>query len=448
MNKFLQRVFVVLAVAFAAFALLLTRSFPVQGIALMTSKTFFGAIFCSLFFLVAAFKLGKEWKFRIFLVLFVLFALEFALQATAWLGLLPGVNTKLGCPYARVYWTAEGRGNSIRNSFGWYYPEFDLKAPKRIVTIGDSMVEAVEVPRTRNHSVLLQQLLRQDSPDWAVLGLGIHGTAPSYDFEVLNYAQKHFKPQEAIVYLSLGSDIRESSARLNGASSEYIYYDLGPGNQLVLNPASAAHRDRFLRNLELSYQPFICWLPTLLSSHCMTLQSVLSARDMLVRRRLKAARIAAEGGATADATKRGYQELGLSPVPFAVNQSEDVKLAMAVLKRELEHCKEICDGCGIRLRVVTLPAFPPAFYETQKGRDWTTKIGDYDYLQPERELTAFAKEKNIELFPLGSYIQSKKMEPEEIRSLYFSNGTGHFTEKGHRFCAQAVYEAFYQTKHP
>src|SRR5690349_6676118 len=119
MNKFLQRVFVVLAIAFAAFALLLTQSFPVQGIPLMTSKTFFGAIFCSLFFLVAAFRLGKEWKFRIFLVVFVLIALEFALQATGLLGLLPGVNIKLRCPYARAYWTAEGRGNSIRNRLGW-----------------------------------------------------------------------------------------------------------------------------------------------------------------------------------------------------------------------------------------------------------------------------------------------------------------------------------------
>ncbi|MDB6016440.1 MAG: hypothetical protein JWR19_929 [Pedosphaera sp.] len=447
MNRFFQRVFFVIAIAWLLFALLMANAARVQNASLLQSKTLFVAIAGSLFFLFAAFKFKTEWKFRLFMLVFIVVALEAALQATTWLGLLPGINTKRRCPYARVYWTSEGHGNSIRNRYGWYYPTFDLAAPKRIAAIGDSMVEAVEVDRTRNHAYLLQQLLQQNSPDWAVLGMGTHGTAPSYHLDVLEYAQRHFKPQEAIIYISLGANIRETSLALNRVTNEYIYYDLDAQNHLVLNPISVNHRAGFIKNLELSHQPFIYCLPMLFTSHCMTLQSVLSVRDALGRRRELAARVAAEAAAAADPTKRGLAELGLNPAPFAVNPSDDVKLAKAVLQAELLRCKEICDGYGIRLRLVTVPAFPPAFYETQKTRDWTMKIGDYDYLQPERELIAFAKEKNIELLPLGNYIQSKKMSPEEIRGLYFSNGTGHFTEQGHRLVAQAVYEAFYQTKH-
>jgi hypothetical protein len=398
---------------------------------------------------VAAYGFSREWKFRIFMVLFALVSLELALQAAAWTGVLPGVNTKLKVPYARVYWTAEGRGNSIRNREGWYYPEFDLKASRRIAAIGDSMVEAVEVQPTWNHPYLMQQRLKASSPDWAVLGLGTHGTSPAFYIDVLEYAIKHFKPQEAIVYISMGSDVAESSPALNPSIGPYIYYQLDAQNRLALVPASAPIRSRFLQDLELSYQPFYVWLPTLLDSHCMTLQSALSVRDTLTRRQQKTARAVATGGRTMkDATvRRDFEELGFDPAPFALKQSDEVRRAMQVLESEIERCKEICDNHGVRLRLVTLPVFPSVFYATQKGRDWTVKIGDFDFFGPEHELAAFARGKNIQLFSLGDYLQSKKPDVEEIRSLYFSHGTGHFTEKGHRLCADAVYEAFYQTNH-
>jgi hypothetical protein len=443
MNKLLRWIFLAIGIAFGLFALLLTWSLPYQGISLLSSKIFYASIFCALLFVVAAFALGREWKFRIFLLLFTLALLEAALQAAAWTGVLPGVNTKLKAPYARVYWTGEGRGNSIRNSLGWYYPEFDLKASRRIVAIGDSFVEAVEVNRTKNHAYLLQQRLKQNSPDWSVIALGTHGTAPAQHLEVLEYAQKHFKPQEAIIYLYLGNDITESSPRLNTTAS-YIYYDLDDHNHLVLTPGSAEYRLRFDRDLELSHQPFWYWLPTLLESHCMTLQSALSVRGTFLQQRQQAARTAATGAAK-DPVDRALQEMGINPAPFALNPGPEATQAMKVLEAELERLKAICDTNGIRLRLVTIPLFPPAFYATQKGSDWTLKIGNYDYLAPDRELAAFAREKNIQLLSLADQLRAKKLAVEQIRSLYLSQGSGHFTEAGHRFCADAVYLAFYRT---
>src|SRR5437867_3952530 len=76
-------------------------------------------------------------------MLLMLGLVEVLLEGAGWLGLVPGVNTNQKVPFGRVYWTAEGRGNSIRNRFGWHYPEFDVQASRRVAVIGDSFVEAI-----------------------------------------------------------------------------------------------------------------------------------------------------------------------------------------------------------------------------------------------------------------------------------------------------------------
>jgi hypothetical protein len=447
MNRLLQRLYLALALALGVYSFLLAVEFRREGVLLHTSKTLFGAGLVVVIFLAAAYRFGTRLKLQLFVALLSLGLLEFTLQAAALFGVLPGVNSKPKCPYARVYWSAEGRGNSIRNRFGWYYPAFDLRAPKRIAAIGDSMVEAVEVPPTRNHAYLLQQRLKAVSPDYSVLGLGTHGTCPAHYLKVLEYAQAHFHPQEAIIYIFSGNDITESSPVLNYQPiSNYIYYNLDDQNHLVLNPASSSAAEDFVRNLELSHQPVLFCLPRIINSYCMTLQTVLSIRDTLATRRSKEALIAAARADTNNPEAVAHAALGFNSASFAIDQSPEVKRAIHIVEAELDEARAICDRDGIRLRVVVIPFFPPAFYDTQKGRNWTLRIGDYDYLGPERELTTFAREKNIELFGLGAYMQSQRLDVEEIRGFYLSHGSGHFTMEGHRFCADAVYDAFYQAR--
>jgi hypothetical protein len=449
MNKLLQRLYAALALAFGIYAFLLAVEFRHEGVPLHTSKTLFGAGIMVVLFVLARFCFGARLRLQFFLILFTFGLLELALQTAALFGVLPGVNSKPRYPYARAYWSAEGRGNSIRNRFGWYYPAFDLKASKRIAAIGDSMVEAVEVPPTKNSAYLLQERLKAVSPDYAVFGLGTHGTAPGHYLKVLEYAEERFHPQEAIIYISIGSDVTESSKVLNPQrASDYIYYNLDDHNQLVLDPECKPAVDRFVANLELSHEPIFYCLPRILNSYCMTLQTVISVRETLAMRRDRAAHLAALQTGANNPDDVAQAVIGFNSSSFAINQSPEVKRAMRVLEAELMEFKKVCDRDGIRLHFVVVPVFPPVFYRTQSGRDWTLRIGDYDYLGPERELTAFARENNIQLFGLGAYIQSQRLDVEQICGFYFSNGSGHFTVDGHRFCADAIFQAFYQGRQP
>ena len=85
---------------------------------------------------------------------------------------------------------------------------------------------------------------------------------------------------------------------------------------------------------------------------------------------------------------------------------------------KLGRLKEMCDSYGITLQLVTIPCFPERFYETQRGRDRTMHIGDFDFLAPERQIAQFASEHGISHLELGGLMQAKKLDVEQIRAFF------------------------------
>ena len=440
MNRLLRIIFFALALLLAGYAVAVANYLQHSGDSAIHSKKVWITLAGAVILGIAGWRFSLKTKFKIFAVILSLFLVEMLLQMAALLGLLPGVNTKLKAPYARVYWTAEGRGNGIRNQDGWYYPPFDLKAAHKIAYVGDSQVEAMEVARTQNQAADLQRLLKQKSPDWSVLGLGNHGSCPAHSIDVLEYAWRHYQPQEAIVVVSMGTDALEASPKLNYVPVEqYPYYELSADGKFALNPASANARARFIDTLEASHRSLLFNLPVIINSHCMLLQVLDAVGDELKKRQLQnklAGQIGGKGNPSVG-------HLGFNPEPFASNPSPDAQQALAVLIAQLQECKNVCDQHGMKFHLVTVPVFPKAFYDTQHGRDWTMHIGDYDYFGPERALANWARTNEIPVVAMGEYIQAKKMDVDEIRGLYFSSGMGHLTEKGHALIADAVKSSFY-----
>jgi hypothetical protein len=433
MNRFLRNLFFTLAGLFAIYAALFANYLRVAGWG-GHGKTVIGAAAIAIFLVLAGRFFSLQNKFRIFMLLLGLLLVELVMQTAAVLGILPGLEIKVRAPFARVYWTPEGFSNGIRNRFGWYAQAFDLKAAHKIALIGDSQVEGVEVPRTENQAADLQNLLNENVGGWSVMSLGRRGICPAYAMDILDYAWRHFQPQEAIVVVSVGSDVSETSpAFCQHSPQEFIFYDLDSRGQLVLNPASANIRVRFDRELELGHWSLLFNLPVILNSHFMIMQTVASLQDNRARHRLRA---------------RLEDADGFNPGPFADNPTPEAQHAMEILLAQLAECKKKCDDYGIKFRLATLPSFRPRFFETQQGRDWTTAIGGIDYFKPEREIAAWARANGIPIASVAEYIQQKKMSVEEIRGLYYKNGTGHLTPQGHALCARAIYETFYKNSSP
>jgi hypothetical protein len=438
MARGFRTLFFAIAALLAIYALLFTWWLHAEGGSYLTAKSLWVTGLGIIFFVIAAWRFRARSQFRTFVLLVWLFVVEGLLQIASWFGVLPGVSTKAKIPYGRVYWTAEGRGNDIRNRLGWHFPEFDLRAKHRVAVIGDSFVEAVEVGRSRNFAAQLQTALKKRAPEWSVLGLGTHGTCPAHHLDVLNYAQRHFALQEVIIAVYLGNDVTESSPALNNVPvQDYIYYDFDRDGRLVLNPASSGYRENFINSMETCHRTLWVHLPAIANSHCMLLQIPLSVRATLDIGRRQRENIT-RNPATAE-----FARVGLNPAVDALQPTPDIEHAFAVMFTELGRLKEMCDGYGIKLRLVTIPVFPRAFYETQHGRDWTMRIGNFDFLGPEHRVADFASARGISHLELGALMQAKKLDVEEIRALYLGHGIGHFSQAGHRFCADAIFTAFY-----
>ena len=438
MNRFLRAIFWVLATLLGVFGVLIAWELHTAGLPVLRARTFWAALAGGAFFAVAAARFSARAKFKVFLPLLAFGLVEALLQALGWLGLLPAVNTKERLPWGRVYWTAEGQGNSVRNRYGWYCPEFDPEPTNRIAVIGDSFVEAVEVHRTRGMSAVLQGRLRAAGPSCSVLALGDHGRGPAQYLEILKYAQHHFAIREAILVVYLGNDITDCAPRLQVHDpAEHIYYTLATNGMAVLEPAGERTRANYERRLESLHRPAWLFLPRLAVSHCLCVQLPMSVqRTLALRKRIRQEAERSPGPETQLA------KLGLKAGPFAVNPPPEAREGVQIMNSLLEQSAALARTHDIQLRIVVVPFFPPEFY-AQPGPEWTARLGEYDFLGPERELAAWAARRQIPFLGLGERMRVQRLTPGDIRALYLSQGSGHFSEAGHRFAAKAMQDAFY-----
>ena len=428
-------VFIGLGLLVAVLAGLAAASHPQ---ALVASKTFWALLLVAITLLAVPWLLRPRFKQNLLLLVISLLVIELFLEGLGWAGLLPGVNTMSPVAYARIYWTYEGHGNSIRNRYGWHDPEFNLAATNRIALIGDSFVEAVQVNRHDNMGVKLGGKLAGPWQGYSVLSLGTSDTGPAQYYEVLQYAERHFHIREAVIVIYLGNDITDCSAPMALKSDSFIYYGLDESGGLTLSPLGHQLVSRYSAELDARHQPPWLEAPAIFASHNMCLHIPWSIRNNIVVGRLAKA----DPLHCAD-TDAELSKLGLRAGAFAMNPDHDSREAMLIVQGLLQHSADFCAGHSIQFHVLTIPSFPPDFYATQKGTDWSMRFGDYDFLKPEREITGWANQHHVSVLPLGDWMHHQKLDVNQVRSLFFAKGSGHLTEAGHRFVAEAMAENFY-----
>jgi hypothetical protein len=381
---------------------------------------------------------AQLWRKIAMLTIGAFLLVEFLMQLAARAGVLPFENLSgLHTPFGRVYQNKEGFGYGVTNRYGWYSSGDRVYAKRRIILTGDSFIQGLQVRKDDNVGRKLSDLLAKNNAQTFTLGFNGYGASLYADARLAPFTMLQFQPTEVVVFFHLANDLQPPHPQ-NGS----IRLRVGSNGDVKVVDEDVALRHSLQHLAIRAYDPL---------NPVQTLKSHLFTAQLLHK------------WVGYKYVYREYGDMGLPPTfpsytdgaddthPFGANtfafkrgQNDDAQLAFKLASGQLKQFKDQLDSLGIKMKLVTIPYFPQTFFETQNGAAWSNEIGEYDLLAPEKELGKFARENDIPFLPMGDYMQKSGANVDQIKSLFFKNGTGHFTKEGHAYFAQAVYTCLYQ----
>lgn len=468
-----------IGISWSLFALSAWANYPGLRAAIFFFLLFMGAIVLFSGWNAAT---KQRWRKLFLAPLLLLLLVEIGAQIGAYVGWLPAQTriTNLFVQYGRVYQNEEGRANARVNNYGWYYPDFAMqKDAPHIVLLGDTFVQALQINPQAHMGIGLQMQIRQQAEQvlsspistmhvtqeqskqrtkTEVLALGMPGFGPGLylsDTRLQNMIDE-FTPQEVILFFHLSNDFQIA----NEPALYELVYQLNADGAPEIHPDSWRHRHDLQHFILPGYGFMVDPLATLQSNF-------LTTRLFMPQRAAASQPTPADMNpwdiphvqavvvqtAPTDTDYTAVKAIDLIQTPgrsnfiFEAPANEAAEHSYAIARALLKNAHELLVQNGIALRLVSVPAFPPAFYDPTltgaDGRNWSPQIGNYDLFQPERMLAQFAQDESIPFLATGQQMHSEQLTAKQIQALFFRQGTGHLTEAGHGYMAQLIYDCFY-----
>ena len=366
---------------------------------------------------------------------------EAACQGAAALGVLPFENMSGAyTAYGRIYQNREGLANATTNRYGWY--DADPKSTqtgRTILLTGDTFVQGLQVRPDQNVGQVLQSQLRHEG-NANVFSLGFPGyTAALFtDPRLAPYTMLQFNPNEVVMFFHLANDLQATDE----PTWQYPFYTLSVTGTLVRREDNAGIRHALQHLVIRAYDPVNPVQS--MQSHLFTVQLLKKIVGYKYVYQVYGDQgVPPVAALNTDAQfVSDSQPFGRSTFAFDPNATAKSRTAFGITRAQLQELKTQLESLGIKLKLVSIPYYPKAFF-AQQGTTWSARVGEYDALLPEVELGKIADELGIAYLPMGSYMQGKSTPVEQIKSLYFNEGRGHFTVAGHAYFAQAVHDCFY-----
>lgn len=400
--------------------------------------------------------------------LLAILLVEASIQLAGLAGQMPLRTVMTGglfVPHGRIYQNVEGSTNATSNNYGWYYPTFQQPgAHHRILLLGGTFVQGLQVPLSQHMGVLLQNRL-DSARENEVLALGMPDFGPGVYLSLtrMEHAISAFEPDEIVLIVHLSNDFHLAQK----PAEHDLYYTLNNG-VAEIHPESWRYRHDLQHYILDGYEPVLDPLRTL-RTHLMLphliqqmIEAPIAAADEEADpteddQRLRIPRWREVVVRTKPLDEKHAQildtaivdESGRANFLFETKgQSEDgyarAAEVMAVAESLIQLASDYAQAKNVQFRLVTIPAFPEAFFTSSADREWSELLGAYDLLLPEKKLQAFAQSRQIPFLAMGERMRQTGMSRQEIESLYFRRGRGHFTPAGHALYATSIANCFYE----
>jgi lysophospholipase L1-like esterase len=336
-----------------------------------------------------------------------------------------------GVPGASYVNTKEGFSAGRFNSMGYRDRERTFAKPPgayRIAVIGDSYVEALQVPIEAAFPARLEaQLNRLGGPRrYEVIALGQSGSGTADAYVRYRRVAARYAP-DLVVYAFCKNDVRNNSRALNLEVPGFYFVPAADG-ALRLD-ASLLEPFRDPPPLRRLYQAL---------KRNSYLLSLVSDRVYLARTALRARELRGALARTTPATGTHVDEFSDRAV-FRTPPSARWGEALRITEGALLELKNAVEGGGARFLLLLLSSdvqVDPALQEEMRR----TYQDDFDFTQPDRQLEELCKTRSVEYLNLTPLFH-EAYERDRVLSHGFGGKTeGHWNENGHRLAAEALFD--------
>jgi GDSL-like Lipase/Acylhydrolase family len=325
-------------------------------------------------------------------------------------------------PGAKSVRQSNGRPWVEINRDGWRGPEVPLAAPPgtfRIALLGDSYIEAFEVPFEKTVGELLEgrlSALRGTPVD--VLNFGHGGYGTTQELLTLQHEVWKYSPDLVLLAVTTGNDISDNSRSLKRI--DYVPYHVFQGDRLVL--------DTSFRQAE-GYRSRAIWTRRLL----FLMQH--SRLAQLVNRVRRTSRKTEQQ----QANRTAGEEVGMRDEVHLPPATPEWEEAWRVTEALIGLMRDECRTHGTPFAMVTLSRGIQVSPMPEEKQRFLRALGAPDLYYAERRLADLGRRDGIPVLNLAPTMADRAIRDQVYYHAHQDSlGVGHWSEAGHRAAADLI----------
>jgi len=334
-------------------------------------------------------------------------------------------------PGAEGLWNKEGEAYITINRAGIRDRERNLEKPAetfRIVLLGDSYTEALQVPLEQTYGARLEKEL-SGCPALAgreieAVNFGVSGYSTAQELLVLRHKVPPYHPDLVLLAVFTENDIRGNSRELDG-------HDMSP--YFVMRDGRLVLEDSFRRSTEFRFQQ----LP--LSSEAFEVSRVLQVfREAKYKLKAYLKKIDQQQRMQG----RESPDMGLD-APVYLDPADPVwEHAWKITEELVVLMKREAEDAGSRFLLVSLSNPDQVHPDLQHRQAVARQLGVPDLFYPDRRIQALAKREGIELLslaePLAVYAEQQGVFLHGFQNSQI--GQGHWNASAHHLAGHLMSE--------
>jgi hypothetical protein len=335
-------------------------------------------------------------------------------------------------PGAEGWWTLEGLTYIKINSQGFRDREHPISKPSgtfRIAILGDSFVEAFQVPLEKAFSSIIEQRVQQ-CPRAAnrkveVLSFGVSGFSTARELITLRKRVWQYSPDVVVLLFTPGNDIRDNSRSLNRYAGKPLPYFVLHDGELVLDDSLLAARNRaltFRLQRSIAGRAFN-WL----QSHSRILGLIYAVRE-------------AKGSLQQNVgAPRSFDEPGLDDQIYRAPATAEWEDAWRVTETLLVKMRDEVEARGAKFIVVIGSAGIQVNPDAKARQGFMTRLGVTSLFYPNDRIQSLGNSKDFTVVNLApTLLEYASKSGAYVHGAAATGGRGHWNEVGHRLAGELL----------